>query len=258
VTLGERTGLGISATAHIALFGILSLGWLAVSPPPIIPQTPVDVLFIDEVGLEAAIPQASEAPPAPSVAPETGPPEHAPALPKPEAIILPKPAPVVKTQPKPDVVKPAPPAPPVPVVAKKPTSLPRGSRLGPDFLNGIAAQQNAGTSTSPRAKVGAREVADLANAIRRQVQPCADRITSPGPGSNVISTKLNLRLNTDGSFATRPEVISQSGVNDENSRYARRVGELATAAFVQCAPFDLPAKLYDGWKNFNLNYKLPD
>ena len=63
-------------------------------------------------------------------------------------------------------------------------------------------------------------------------------------------------MNRDGSFAANPSVVSQV-TDDDNARYGGRVGELAKAAFVQCAPFDLPADLYDGWKNINLNYKLP-
>jgi outer membrane biosynthesis protein TonB len=258
VTLrAERTGLGISAAAHVALFGILSLGFLAAPQPLIIPQAPLDVQLVDEVGLEAASPTPATEAPAPSIAPEVAPPE--PEAPPPEAVAPPKPAPVVTPTPSP---KPA----PVKAVAKsappktvaKPTP-PRGSRLGNDFLKGISDQQSASTSQTPRTvKVGAQEMASLVAAIRRQVQPCADRINNPGPGANAISTKLNLRLNQDGSFAARPVVLSQSGVDDENSRYAKRVGELAASAFVQCAPFELPAELYEGWKNFNLNYKLPD
>jgi outer membrane biosynthesis protein TonB len=252
VTLrAERAGLGISAAAHVALFGVLSLGLLAAPQPLIVPQAPVDVQLVDEVGLEAMSPK----PAAPSVAPDVALPE--PEAPPPDAVAPPKPEAVAKPAPKPAPLKPvAKPAPPKTVV--KPTP-PRGSRLGSDFLKGISDQQSASTSQAPRTvKVGAQEMASLVAAIRRQVQPCADRINNPGPGANAISTKLNLRLNQDGSFAARPVVVSQSGVDDENGRYAKRVGELAASAFVQCAPFELPTELYDGWKNFNLNYKLPD
>jgi hypothetical protein len=101
-------------------------------------------------------------------------------------------------------------------------------------------------------------MAGLVNAIRRQVQPCADRINSPGPDANKITTKLNIRLNPNGTLVAPPAVVSQTGVDDDNARYAKRVGELAASAFVQCAPFALPPAMYEGWKNINLNYKLPD
>lgn len=251
----ERAGLGVSAAAHVALFGVLSLGLLATPQPLIVSQAPIDVQLVDEVGLEAQSPMPATEAPAPSIAPEVGPP--APETAPPDVVVPPKPEAVAKPTPKLAPVKPvAKPAPPK--VTAKPTP-PRGSRLGNDFLKGINDQQSASTSQAPRTvKVGAQEMASLVAAIRRQVQPCADRINNPGPGANTISTKLNLRLNQDGSFAARPVVVGQSGVDDENGRYAKRVGELAASAFVQCAPFELPAELYEGWKNFNLNYKLPD
>jgi hypothetical protein len=72
-----------------------------------------------------------------------------------------------------------------------------------------------------------------------------------------------LRLNPDGSLATAPRVVSTSGVDDENSRYEKRVTDLAIAAYTGCAPMrGLPEELYKdsqgGWSNINLNYKLPD
>jgi hypothetical protein len=249
----EQIGFGVSVAAHLAVFGILSLGLIAAPKTMVVPQAPVDVSLVDEVGLEAAAPNPATEAPAPSVAPEVAPPE--PQAAPPEAVAPRQQQTIAKPAQKP--VPPTPAAKPAPPKVA-PTS-PRGSRLGSDFLKGISDQQSASTSQAPRTvKVGAREMAGLVDAIRRQVQPCADRINNPGPGANAISTKLNLRLNQDGSFAARPVVVSQGGIDDENQRYAKRVGELAASAFVQCAPFELPAELYEGWKNFNLNYKLPD
>ncbi|MFM9977832.1 MAG: hypothetical protein ACKVOP_07290 [Sphingomonadaceae bacterium] len=263
----ERLGLGASAVAHVALFGALSLGLLVApkSMPPL--QAPVDVSLVDEVGLEAAMPEPAREEPAPSVAPEVGlpepaPPEPQPSEPAPPAVPTPAPKAVAKPvaatrpAPKPQAAPPAPAARPKSITTA--SAPPRGSRLGPEFLKGISDRPSAGTAQTARtAKIGTREMAGLVDAIRRQVQPCADRINNPGPGANAISTKLNLRLNRDGSFAASPTVISQTGVDAENERYAKRVGELAASAFVQCAPFALPDELFDGWKNFNLNYKLP-
>jgi hypothetical protein len=73
---------------------------------------------------------------------------------------------------------------------------------------------------------------------------------------------LNLRLNpTVRSPRARPWCRT-TGVSDENSRYAKRVGELAIAAYRGCAPLrGLPEELYrtanGGWSNINMNYKLP-
>ena len=98
----------------------------------------------------------------------------------------------------------------------------------------------------------------MGDAIARQVQPCANRINNPGPGANLIRSKLRLRMNPDGSLAGRPALTGQSGVTDENQRYAQRVGELAAAAVIQCAPYKLPSELYEnGWKDIIINYRLP-
>ncbi|MHA6723542.1 cell envelope biogenesis protein TolA [Sphingomonas sp. RS2018] len=136
---------------------------------------------------------------------------------------------------------------------------PRGSVLGDDFRKSLAISSERGTGEAPRAAaVSAQAVAGLGDAIKRQVQPCANRVPNPGPGANQISTKFRLRMKADGSLAGRPSVTGQTGVTDENQRYAQRVGELAAAAVIQCAPYKLPAELYEnGWKDIILNYKLP-
>jgi hypothetical protein len=84
----------------------------------------------------------------------------------------------------------------------------------------------------------------------------------PGPGAERIRVTINLRLNRDGSLASRPRVVDRSGVDDENQRYVDRVEDLAVATFTGCSPLrGLPEELYDvkgGWSNFSLRYKLPD
>ena len=249
----ERTGLGISVAGHVAVFGALSLGLFAATRPMIPTTQPIDVQIVDHVGLTDTAPEPPKVEPAQSVAPEIGTPEEATPTPPDPA----PPAPVRR-----DAVAPLKPAPtPKPASAKptvKPSVAPaRGSKLGSDFLKGVSDRPSASTAQTPRAiAVGPAQLAGLAAAIRRQVQPCADRIATPGPGAERITTKINLRINRDGSFAANPSVVSQV-TDEDNARYGGRVGELAKAAFVQCSPFELPPELYDGWKNINLNYKLP-
>lgn len=256
----EQTGLGLSVLGHVAIFAFLSLGLFAATKPVPPPAQPIDVQIVDKVGLTDTSPAPPEIAAAQSVAPELGQPEEAvtepaPALPGPapvqrEAVTPQKPAP--KATPKP-AAKPAPPT----AVAKPNVAPVRGSKLGDDFRKGLTSEQTSSTSQTPRAaSVGPAQLAGLAAAIRRQVQPCADRIATPGPGAERITTKINLRINRDGSFAANPAVVSQV-TDDDNARYGGRVGELAKAAFVSCSPFELPPELYDGWKNINLNYKLP-
>lgn len=139
---------------------------------------------------------------------------------------------------------------------------PRGSRLGDDFLKGLSDRPSPSRAeAAPAAKMGAQAAANIGSAILRQVQPCANRQVTPGPGAERIRVTINLRLNRDGSLAARPRVTGHSGVDDDNGRYVDRVDDLAIATFVGCSPLrGLPEELYDvqnGWSNFSLRYKLP-
>jgi len=280
VDRAERSGLAIAALGHALVLALLSASFLAKPLPPPPPATPVDISLVDDVALTARAPQSTEAP-APSVAPEQGPPEAAaPPAPEPEpAPPLPTPAPrppAPAPSPEPAKPKPAPakPAPPKPsptqaapakaagTDASAAKSRPRGARLGPDFLKGLADTTERGTAATPRAvAMSARAAADIGSAILRQIQPCADRQVNPGPGAERIRVTIRLALNRDGSLAARPVITDHQGVDDENRRYVARVDDLAIASFVGCAPLrGLPDDLYDvpnGWRMFSLRYKLP-
>jgi outer membrane biosynthesis protein TonB len=227
--------------------------------------------------------------PQPEPKPVAKPAPPKPAPPKPAPKPAPAPKPVPKPQPKP---KPAPPAAekatakPAPkkqesAAASSKSSAapaaskgkgktetakgekPRGSRLGSDFLKGLTAEKSdAKPNDAPpsAARVDGKALAAIQQAIARQIQPCADRQVDPGPGANQIVTTLNLRLNRDGSLSATPTVVRQSGVDDDNRRYARRVVDLGVAAFKGCSPLKLPAEYYStangGWSNINYNWKL--
>lgn len=220
---------------------------------------------------------------APKPTPNKAPPKPTPPKPTP-----PKPTPAKKVAAKPQKVAPAKPTPAKQTPAKKTAakSTPakvtktasaktataqaggagtktaaRAPRLGKNFLAGLS-DPSPGKADKPQAPVmSAKATADIGSAILRQVQPCANRQVKPGPGAERIRVTIRLRLNKDGSLAARPQVTGQTGVDDENSRYAARVNDLAIATFASCAPLKgLPADLYDvknGWSDFRLRYKLP-
>ncbi|PTQ59523.1 cell division and transport-associated protein TolA [Sphingomonas sp. PP-CE-3G-477] len=243
-------------------------------------------------------PAPSKPAPKPQPAPEPKPqPKPRPAPPKPVANPAPVPKPVVKPQPKAEKAPPAKAAPaksaPTKAAAKpsaapaktsssassakpaKPsstkgsgstaeakTSRPRGSRLGDNFLKGLSADPSPSKSEAPKAaKLGAQAAANIGSAILRQVQPCANRQVTPGPGAERIRVTINLKLNRDGTLKSRPTISGHAGVDDDNRRYVDRVDDLAIATFVGCSPLrGLPDDLYDvqnGWSNFSLRYKLP-
>ncbi len=141
------------------------------------------------------------------------------------------------------------------------SAKPRGGRLGDDFLKGLTTEPSTSRSQTPRAaKIDATALASIVQAIARQIQPCADRQVDPGPGANQIVTTLNLRLNENGTLASTPTVVRQTGITPENERYAQRVKDLGIAAFKGCSPLKLPAEYYDtpsgGWNNINFKWKL--
>ncbi len=259
----EAAGFGVAVVGHGALLAALTLGLAAWSSRPLL-SDPIEVSFVEDVGPVSASPQPTPLPPAQGMAPESGPTEDAAPAP------LPEPAPPL---PQPRA---APPEPrPLPKQAEPPRQRPaparrtagagertRRSLIGDDILEGIGRDPSPSRSPrAPAATMSSQAAADIASAIARQVQPCADRQVDPGPGANRIVTTINLRLNRDGSLAARPRVMRQSGLNEENRRYADRVADLAIASFVGCAPLrGLPPELYDvprGWGNFTMNYRLP-
>ena len=283
----EARGFGVALAGHGVLLAVLSLGLANVRQPPLM-NDPMEVSIVDEVALTSAAPSA--APPPPAIAPQLGP----PAEPAPAPVIEPAPAPPLPAPPEPVQAKPIPkpqsepvkrapakPAPPKAAAKAEPKPAPakpqpkaasgsgkaeeaRGSRLGKDFLKGLVSDPAPAKVQQPAGAVmSAVAMAGIVSAIKRQIQPCADRQVDPGPGANRIQVKINLKLNRDGSLAARPRVVSTSGVDDSNERYEKRVTDLAIAAFTGCAPLrDLPDELYQtpkgGWSNFNMNYKLPD
>lgn len=233
----------------------------------------------EEVAEPEPAPEPVPPAPQPKAAPPPRPvPKPAPKPPEKKVAPVTKPEPV-KTPPKPAAKapskKPAP-AKPAPVAAKPSTAKstgknpdaaakpkPRGSRLGDDFLQGLSADPSKSTSQKPvAAKMSASAAASIGSAIKRQVQPCADRQVNPGPGASEIVVTLRLRINRDGSLAGRPTIAgAPRGVTDGNERYVDAVNRNAINAFVGCAPLrGLPQELYDvpgGWNDFRMTYKLP-
>jgi hypothetical protein len=254
----------------------------------------MDVTIADDVGLKAGAPNTT-VDPAESKAPDIGNPEDsappapaedkaepAPPKPQPEAAPPPKPAPVAKPEPKkpaPPAPKPAPKAQPKPAVAApaKPAVKPgkgtgstanaikpkaRGLNFGSDYFKGASSKPSPATGTAPKSATMSQQAAmDIGQKIKQQVQPCANRQVNPGPGAERIRVTIRLKINRDGTLASRPVIVGHDGVDDDNRRYQRQVDDRAIATFMGCQPLrGLPAELYDvpnGWSDFSLRYKLP-
>ena len=242
----EWAGTGAALLFHAALIGALTLSLAQVASVPEPPS--MEVEFVEDVGLTAAAPQSIAVPPPPSQAPEIG--EAEPTEPFPT--IQPARTPSITPAP----AKPQPPAKPAP----------RVSRIGDDFLKGIrqdAPSRSASPAQASAATVSPSAMAGIVQAIRRQVQPCADRQVNPGEGASRIRVRLRLQRLRNGRRKAPPRVVGTSGVDDENARYEERVKDLAVATFVGCAPLTgLPPELYEtesgkGWSDFIMIYNLP-
>lgn len=254
----EATGLGVSVAGHVALLALMSLALVTAGSRPV-PPPAMEVSFVDEVGLTSSSPQPSPSPAAQARAPEIGPVEDAAPAPQVPAPVqreaVPAPSPVPAPAP-PSRVQPRP-ASPATAGTGQTTRRPGLGDLDPRAFGRDPAAQ---TDNPPAAAMSQQAAASIGDAIRRQVQPCADRQAIPY-GAGEIVTQINLRLNRDGSLAARPRVIRQLNADGDNARYAQRAADIAIAAFTQCSPLrGLPQELYDvprGWSNFTLNYRLP-
>jgi outer membrane biosynthesis protein TonB len=233
--------------------------------PPAPPQPPVE-----------AKPEPRETPkpepkPVPKPTPKPTPAKPAPAKPTPAKPVPTKPTPA-KPKPTPAPPAPAKPAPAKPAPAKPAAAQPStaktapatpatkpggGSKLGSDFLKGAELGEADANAPVAASQIGAEARASLAQAIARQLKP---HWSSPqGADADLLVTVLAFDLNRDGTLAGTPRVVEQTGITDANRAQAARHKELAIRAVQLAAPFDLPAKYYNGWKRvtaFRFDRKL--
>lgn len=253
ISRAEASGLSLAVIGHLALFGLLSVGFLATPNPLSLRPTPIEVSITDEVGLESTAPVVSSEAPAARLGEVEGPIETpAPA----EAI--PEPEPVVRPEPSPPRVSPNASAEPrrrpdrAAVAPTTPRQQPQRDLRATGRLDGIVAglSDRPSTSTStkpPAAAIGPAVQASLDAEIRRQLK----RYWRAPTGADVekLRTIIELRLNRDGSLAAEPRFVDQTGETASNRPQAKLHIERAIAAIKQAAPFkNLPEEYYDYWK----------
>ena len=236
----ELAGTGAALAFHVALIAAMSLSLAHVAKVPEPPA--MEVELVDEVGLQAAAPAALAVPPPPSTAPEIADANPVEPTSAPTAAPLPPAAKVVPTPAR---------------------TAPKASRIGADFLKGIAADapSKANAARPAAAHFDAAAKADVASAITAQIRPCALNQRDLGPGANRIRVVINLKLFLNGHLKGAPSVVRTSGVDEDNRQYEQLVADQAIASYRQCAPLRLPAELYQtpdgGWSNINMTYRVP-
>ncbi len=263
----ESAGLTLSLLGHVALFGLLSVGFLATPNPLKLKPTPIEVALVDDVAPVSTAPNPTSEAPAAKLAPVEAPVEPEPAPPQP----APNPAPPTKPQPAPpkpapapvpDAVKPAPRTPPKAAPARtpaKPATAQAPAKPAParrpvaptgrldGILSGISDRPSTSKSTTPPAATAGPEVkAALGAAIIRQIRP--HWAPPSGADSDKLRTTVTVRLNEDGSLAGEPRVSSQTGVTDSNRAQAALARDRAIRAVKLAAPFKLPPQFYGAWK----------
>ncbi|MEJ6593796.1 cell envelope biogenesis protein TolA [Parasphingorhabdus sp.] len=248
----EKIGLGIAAAGHLALFGALSLSVLTGTNEAF-RNKPIEVMIVDEVGLESAAPNPANITPATSVAPELGAPEESsfvepeplPEPPKAEA----KPTPAVRPAPvsREPRRRPDKPASAAPKAAPKPEVKPRGSRLGDDFLKGVtdapsvSRNQNIAAEKASPAAVASLE-RELYRLIKQKWRP------PTGADAELLRTTVTARLDSSGRIIGTPTATT-TGTTPSNRSQVDIHQERAIAAVQLAAPFTtFPEKFYDEWK----------
>lgn len=260
----ELAGTGAAIAFHVALIAALSLSLAHVARPPEPPA--MEIELVDEVGLQRAapsvVPASATSSQAPEQAQQLAPPPPLPPTTAPEGAEEPQPTPV--PQPPTPAARPMPapvgPAPPQAAPARTTPAKPFVSRIGADFLKGIPDPPSSGPPRPAAARFDVAAKASVSDAIRRQIQPCANDQPFVGEGANRITLLLNLRLDRSGRLQGSPSVVSVSGVDEDNGRYVDVVKDQARRVYAQCSPLRLPADLYStpdgGWSNINIRYRV--
>lgn len=242
----ERIGLGLALAAHAAL-----VAWLMLSPPapaPLPAPERMTVTLSEDVGLTSTAPLPAAAP-ARDEAPVLG--EVAEPQPQPSAAPVPQAAP---PRPAPAPATRAAPTPPRPVAARTPPAKPApvaakpagASRIGADFLKGVAGAQGQQRSATPAAAFGPQQQSALRAAIMRQLKP---HWSAPqGVDAEKLVTQVRFSLSRNGTLVGEPQVVSQSGQTPANAAQVRLHAERAIRAVKLASPFILPPDFYDNWK----------
>lgn len=269
VDSGEAKGTAAALLLHAVLVVALTTSLAKVPNTPEPPPVQVEFVDSDEVALAAAAPTPATPPPAaqaPASEPTPAPPQPQPTPleqappppPLPSPVARPAPAPVPRPlPPRPSAARPQP-ARPAPAPARP--APPRQSRIGDDFLRGIPSSRDLGPREAAEgaAIFSAAAKASVDSAIKRQIQPCAARQSSLGPGADRIRVTVNLRLSRAGTLSRPPTLVRTSGVDEDNAKFEDLAYDQAVTVFRQCSPLRLPPELYStaqgGWGNINLTY----
>jgi outer membrane biosynthesis protein TonB len=260
----DAAGFGVAAAGHVALFALLSAGFASTRVP--MPKgDPIEVSFVDEVGLESRSPTPSAVEPAPLAGPQDAPPEPAmPAPPQLQEVPVPQPQPRLQAQPRTAAPspRPAPKAQPRPAPAKAAAvpatkAPPRRNAAGLNsVVAGLSERETPNRSAeAPAAAAGPAVEASLVAEVRRQLKPHWQRAVPTGADAEALRTELSLTLGRDGRV-TGMDVVRTTGITPSNRPQVALHQERARRAVTLASPFNLPDKYYDAWRQLNVTLDL--
>ena len=116
------------------------------------------------------------------------------------------------------------------------------------------------TSRPAAPAYSARARASVTNSIASQAQRCADRQPYLGEGADQLKVSVRLSFARSGRLSRPPLIGAISGDSDLRAKYGELLEDQVRRIFADCAPFRLPAELYDtdngGWKETTLSYRV--
>lgn len=248
----EMNGFGVALAGHAALLAALYAGF-SVPRKGVTTSEPIEVSFIDEVGLLSTSPTPAAEAPAPLQAAAEGPPVPAPmpAPPQIEPIRAPQPQPAAPAAAP--AAKAVPKAPPMRVAAappRAPASNPTGRLKG--LLNGVSDRASDSKSAQvPAAAAGPAVQASLGAEVRRQLKPHWKAPT--GADAEQLRTEVAISLAANGAV-TGIRIVRTTGQTASNRPQVRLHQEQAERAVRLAAPFRLPAEYYSAWKQLRVTF----
>ena len=265
----EWTGVGAALLFHVALIVALSISLASVDD---VARTAVDGGRAGRRGRASGrrAHVRSPSPPPPQPAPEIGRCRCRPAdRPLPQPIDLrsardptltprraarPAPAAAASAARAPRPAAPAP-ARPRPAARAAPASATISSRAST-----TTSRQRAAPSRPAAPTFSAQARTSVANSIASQAQRCANRQPYLGDGADQLRVQVRLSFARSGRLARPPGIGSISGDSDLRAKYGELLEDQVRRIFAECAPFRLPADLYDtangGWKETTLTYRV--
>jgi len=147
-------------------------------------------------------------------------------------------------------------------VQRAPSQPSRRAGIGDDFLKSFDDDlaPSAAPTRPAAAAFSSKARASVATSIANQAQRCADRQPFLGEGADQLQVQLRLSFARSGRLSRPPQIASISGDSDLRSKYGDLLEDQVRRIFAECAPFRLPAELYDtdngGWKETTLRYRV--